>query len=238
MKNENYFLANEPLPIRDGLFLHYPNLRSMMINEDSYYEFLNVLLTQKENLGELFVESELSLLDSILFVAVQQKDFLEILISALLFFTKKLFFLDEESYFLYYKDEEGEIEFIMTDEDWTKLINSLAEFNFISIDKIKEKSKKPQYANEAARKIAERIEATRREVSKYKKERTEGPFDKVSEVCAKSQNINIMQVWDLNYYQYNCQFRDLLKIESYDMTSRAMLAGAKVTLTHWSEKTD
>ena len=236
--NKDFFLANEPLPIRDGLFLHYPTLREMLLTENSYYENINTLFTQKEHFGSIFENTDLTTLEMIIFLCAQQKDFLKNVISALLYFTKRVFFLNLEEYFFYCLGSDGEVEFILMEKDWDTLIEALAEFNFISLEKIRKDAKGPQYANEAARKFAEKIEATRREVNKFKRKRDSGPFDKVSEMCAKSQNINIMQVWELNYYQYTCQFRDLLKIESYDMTTRAMLAGAKVTLTHWSEQND
>lgn len=243
MINKDYFLANEPLPIRDGLFLYYPSLRQMLVTLSFYYEHLNIMLTQKEHFGDVFEnKDDFPILEVLIFIASENKDFLKSLLAALLYFTKRVFFLDEEDLLLYTLDEEGEVDFILNNEDWLRLTSAIAEFNFTSLEDIKKKAKreKPQYANEEARKIAEKIEATRREVEKLKKKKEDNssPFDKVSEMCAKSNNINILQVWDLNYYQYTSQFRDLLKIESYDMTARAMLAGAKVTLTHWSEQSN
>jgi hypothetical protein len=234
--NRDFFLANEPLRINDVLSLRYPTLREMLRLENEHYKHIYALLTQKEQFG--LEKNPIELFDLISLLCSENEIFRSSILSGLKYFFLLPFYWDDDYGICYDEaDEENEYPFLLTKEDWTLIVSSIAESNFISIDQLKDSVRIPEYANEQARKIAERIAETKRQVEKYKKPQNDSPFALVSQFCAKSYNINIMQVWDLNYYQFITQFQNLLEIEAYDMSTRAMLAGAKIDkLTHWSEK--
>src|SRR5690606_21994752 len=63
--------------------------------------------------------------------------------------------------------------------------------------------------------------------------------DLVSVLAAKHPNLNIVNVWELTYFQFNNQFQRMQLIESYDFGVRQILAGFdkdKVKLQHYIKK--
>lgn len=64
-------------------------------------------------------------------------------------------------------------------------------------------------------------------------------IDLISVLASKHNNLNIMNIWDLNYFQFNNQFNRMQLVENYDLGIRQLLAGAdkdKVKLEHYIKK--
>jgi hypothetical protein len=90
--------------------------------------------------------------------------------------------------------------------------------------------------------LRKRAEA-RKLLEKAKKNDSDGEpltfADLVSILSANGNNINLLNVWDLNFYQFNNQFNRMKMLEDYDISIRSLLAGAKaedVDLKHWMSK--
>lgn len=61
----------------------------------------------------------------------------------------------------------------------------------------------------------------------------------VSSLSAKHPSINLLNVWDLTYYQFYDQLERLQLIQEYEISIQSLLAGAdskKVKLKHWITK--
>ena len=64
-------------------------------------------------------------------------------------------------------------------------------------------------------------------------------IDLISVLASKHNNLNIMNIWELNYFQFNDQFQRMQLIENYDMSVRQLLAGVDkkhVNLEHYIKK--
>lgn len=233
-------LAGEPVELGNRLFFYPPTLRELL-REHDFYSHMIFLLVQKEHFD---IEDEnLDIFDIISAICsreiAENKDysFVKQLSVAFKFFTKEDLWFDDGD--IGYKDQS------LTSEQWKLLSETVSIYFGVSISDIKAALSKPVYANEKAREMAEKFRQNREEIERIKlkkqaKERNTyfaQMIKNVSDVCAKSNNINILQVWDLNYYQYVSQLQSLLKIETHDSSLRMMLAGAKVkNFKHWTEK--
>jgi hypothetical protein len=90
-----------------------------------------------------------------------------------------------------------------------------------------DKEKKEEFipANDKANEIKQKILKARQ---KRKTKDDEITFhDLISVLAANSKSVNILNVWDLNIYQFNNQFTRMKMIEDYDIGIRSILAGAK-----------
>jgi hypothetical protein len=66
-------------------------------------------------------------------------------------------------------------------------------------------------------------------------------YDLISIHASNSQNLNIKDIWNLTYFQFNNQFLVTQNIEDYHINIRALLAGAKssdVNLKHYIRPVD
>lgn len=229
MKYEFFLEANEPIPLGDDFYFHPPSLREILQKEKEYESLLSVALFQKEVFQ--LEEHNVSLFDILKLYAGMEDEFRLKLIAVLKFFTKLDFQIMENQIFV--EDEDCNIRFLK-EQNWITLSECVAASNFINLEEYRSKFKKRDYINDKAREIAEKIEANKKLVDKFK-QKEQSMFATIGAFCAKSHNINITQVWDLNYYQYLTQLKHLLNIESYDISTQAAMAGAKISkIQHWS----
>lgn len=98
--------------------------------------------------------------------------------------------------------------------------------------------------NNRARKLKERILARQEKIKKLKKgnqgNNEDLSFEDLISICAsKCNGINIFNVFDLNYYQFNDQFNRTKIIDDYQVNIQALLHGADskdIELKHWISK--
>ncbi len=117
--------------------------------------------------------------------------------------------------------------------------------NYLSKPK-KERDKDMNPVDEETRELMEEMERMRAKVEakkKAQKRQEKGDdgdidiYDIVDAVSSKSNSINKINIWDLGLYQLYTEYSRLELIENYDISIRAMMAGAeKIELTHWSSK--
>ena len=102
-----------------------------------------------------------------------------------------------------------------------------------------EKDIKIKRNKELDRKIAEAKRKIREQLGREPDDDRIEFADLVSVLAAKHPNLNIVNVWELTYFQFNNQFQRMQLIESYDFGVRQILAGFdkdKVKLQHYIKK--
>lgn len=225
--NDN-LLAGNPVKV-DFFYIHPWKLRDIVNPELRYYEHLFLFFVHKEDLGypEELIEGY-DILELIRARAVIGEAFEKQVLDALKAFTHEDFILQEEEFRL------GDN--ILRPQHWEQIKNILAEENFIDLEK-KEDDFNP--ANKRAAEFRKRIEETRKLVSKYKKKNEVSLGFLVNRLCAKSQNINLITVWDFTLYQFKQQLDALIVNESYDFNMMALANGnldpKKHKIVHWTE---
>lgn len=90
-----------------------------------------------------------------------------------------------------------------------------------------------------AKAMQAKIEETRRQVQELKNKQNDIPSlsDLVSGLSAKHPSINLLNVWNLTYYQFVDQLERLQIVEEYEFALRSILAGAdakKLKIKHWT----
>lgn len=178
------------------------------------------------------------------------------------FKTKDIYFLEEHGMIVFdfyklgvfYKDEDGRIQIDSEKLDTLpeENLRVLHRDNFDEVVQVmkfqngiakvnKEDIENP--ADEATRKLMEQMKENREKVNRMKSlEQPDGDdsidiSDIISAVSAKSYSVNKFNIWDLTLYQLYDEYGRLELIDNYDVSVRAIMAGAeKVDLTHWSSK--
>lgn len=100
----------------------------------------------------------------------------------------------------------------------------------------------PNPANDKAKEILEKLKKSKEAVQKAKKSQSDDDIDFadiVSSVSTKSNSYNKDTVWDMTIYQLYDEYKRLEAISGYEISIKAMMAGAKIDkLKHWSSKID
>ena len=229
---EGYLLSGTPIPIRD-LILKPLSLRWIVLNEKRYQEVLGAIFFDVNKL-DLSQTPELQQLDKFsLFslLVAQDNEIRERVIQGLLWFLGRQFEVVEAKIVS---------EDLVLDEDlWKQLKTVIAWQNKIEYDP----SEEPEYnpANHKALELQRKLEENKRQVAEIKKRKNQDPglCDLVSGLSSKHPSINLLNVWDLTYYQFVDQLSRLQIVEAYEFALSSLLAGAdskKLTITHWTTK--
>lgn len=92
-----------------------------------------------------------------------------------------------------------------------------------------------------ARRLKEKMLANRKRVEKIKENQKDKDgsidfYNLIDAVTVKSNNINKINVWNLTLYQLYSEYLRLDKIEEYELSIKAIMAGAEnVKQMHWSD---
>ncbi|AYP68254.1 hypothetical protein PQE75_gp225 [Bacillus phage vB_BcoS-136] len=90
---------------------------------------------------------------------------------------------------------------------------------------------------EHMKKMREKVEAKKNRQRQDDGESDIDISDIISAVSSKSNSINKLNIWELTLYQLYDEYARLELIDNYDLSIKAMMAGAeKVDLKHWSSK--
>jgi hypothetical protein len=97
--------------------------------------------------------------------------------------------------------------------------------------------------NENVKKLREKMLARQRRLKELKGDDDEGKslsfLDLISILCSNANGINITNVFDLNFFQFNDQFNRMKLLDDYNVNVQALLHGAdpkKTKLIHWMSK--
>lgn len=217
------YLCNEPFYI-DGIgTLKCPTLRDIRkISYNIFMWYLNILSTSKEKYIETFgLKEQYELLSD------DEKEF-NSLYKMILFDKRNLMFLiGILNMFLveHYEVNEKTASFDVYVESTDKIgkqirqfIGHIGEDNFdlfrneiLKILGCKEiETKKPKYKSEKAKRLAEKIAKAKEKIQKTSKQDNNMTLDNmIRKYCTHNKvGINIMNVWDLTYYQFTTMFNE------------------------------
>jgi hypothetical protein len=204
---------------------------------EKYYEHLNVLCVDSEDIKKfLNITDEIQTFEFLYINSCKTPDYRKIVLDALMFFFKEDVFFHENIGF--YMGDVSEKRFINQDnfEDVKYVIKKLNcieskeddEFNCVS---------------EKAKAILERMKKTRKKLEQAKAdEEGEEPltlFDLISILAAYSNTINVFNVWELTFFQFNNQFNRLKILKDYEVNIQVLMNTTepdKVKYQHWLSK--
>lgn len=93
--------------------------------------------------------------------------------------------------------------------------------------------------DEKARQIIEKWKKSKQKISRQKNNdlnQNLNLIDLISILASNSNNLNLLNIWDLTIYQFNDQFARIKILDDYNINIKYLLAGAKsedVNLKHW-----
>lgn len=224
-ENESRLLANQPIYV-DKISIYSPKLIDIiLIGEMNYSLYLYVCILENININMPYENKYDNLINT------TDKDFLQYHYAALEFFTGQLF--EKIEY-------EGDIIFlseasVLHRHNFDSFIESIKLANCIEADTKESVNRN----SELDRKIAEAKKRINQELNKKDSEDDIRLKDLVSVLASKHNNLNIMTAWDLNYCQFNDQFKRMQLIENYDIGVRSLLAGVdkkEVQLEYYIKK--
>jgi hypothetical protein len=223
-KNECRLLANLPI-FAYNVPVYSPVLRDIFdVGEFEYSFYLQLCVLENLNI-KVDSQNKYDVL-----INIHDKDFINMHLEALKFFTRHEFIKMEH---------QGDIIFVSNEI-------VLSRYNYdIFIDCIKlancmSETKVIKRNSELDRKIAEAKAKIKKQLNKENLNDDDITLkDLVSVLTAKHPSLNLLNVWDVNIYQFNDQFKRMQLIENYDIGIRSLLAGAKkedVKLEHYIKK--
>ena len=190
-----------PLKLRDIIAL----------GELNYNELLSVLLIDKSNIDGLN-NQDINNLELLMVYSYQNQDFRDKTLKALKLFLNKEFFMNNEGFF--YCDD-----LIINNDSFNYFQYVLKCANHIEIKK-KEDEIIP--GNERARKFMEKLKLSKQNI---KKPEIINLHSIISGVAWKSNNTNIINIFDLTIYQLYDAYHRLENIDNYHYTLSGLYAG-------------
>ncbi|MFA5559901.1 MAG: hypothetical protein WDA59_10715 [Methanofastidiosum sp.] len=251
------------LPIEVQGIKIYPVTIDDIVNVtfEKYSRFLNLLCMDKENIKELGVlAEEINPFDFFYINSALNDSYKSLVFEALEFFLREkigLYICDiiegiEKKRDFKLNDEQKKniiIEsidskgFYVGSIDDGKIINNDIFNEIVKIIKLqnciveKEEEEKIRPANERARKMLEQMRKNEEELNKIKAKNALTFHDLVSIFAAYSENTNILNVWDLTFYQFNDQFNRLTIMKTYEANLQILMhcdtSKNKIELKHW-----
>lgn len=228
-------LANIPIKLGCGIVVRPLTLKEIVsIGYDIYDKYLTILLTKKESFfNEEFAKSipvEIELYD----ILDENQELQEIhhwYYAALRFLLGTNNITYNEGLFI----DETKIH----QKDYQEIIKIIKIQNCINSNDLIDDDFNP--ANERVRKLREKQLENRRKIQELKKNSGDDSnkltfFDLISILCANANGINILNVFDLNMFQFNDQFNRMKLLNDYEVNIQSILHGAdpkKIDFKHW-----
>ena len=217
----------------DGIVFKQPKLRDIKdIGLQTYYAYISFLLVsaeeylisiKREDLIPFFKQHNLTMFD------VYRDNSYE-----------RQFFIEALSFFI-----DGEIEFkngkllinntnIINKEIYQKILEIIAEINCLKVNKQQE-----TYANEKARKIAEKIQQAKQKRSNVQSKDSVSLPDIISAVASRKESLNLLNIWDLTIYQLYDHYNRLIAEDEFDIYAMNYAYwGGEFKCKHWSKQLD
>lgn len=195
------------------------------LGEPIYNELLSVLLIDKENIEGL-KEEEFSNLEILMVYSYQNIEFREKVLKSLKLFLGNEFFISSEGFFYcrnLISDNYGLFVYkylVIDKEPFEDFQHVLKCANHIEIKKEEEEDIIP--GNERARKFMEKLRLSKQNI---KKPETMNLHSIISGVAWKSNNTNIIDIFDLTIYQLYDAYHRLENIDNYHYTLSGLYAG-------------
>ena len=217
-------LSGMPIDINNLGILTPLKLKQIIdLGEQTYNELLSVLLIDKENIDGL-KDEQFSNLELLMVFCHQSHEFRDKTLKALKLFLNNEFFVSNEGLFYcrnLISDNYGLMVYkyiIIDKESFEELQTVLKIANHIEIKKEDEIIP----GNERARKFMEKLRLSKQNI---KKPETINLHSIISGIAWKSNNINIINIFDLTIYQLYDAYHRLENIDNYHYTLSGLYAG-------------
>ncbi len=217
----------------DGIVFKQPKLRDIKdIGLQVYYAYISFLLVsaeeylisiKREDLIPFFKQHNLTMFDIYRDNPYERQLFIEAL----------SFFIDGE---IVFKNGEFLINNtnIINKEIYQKILEIIAEINCLKVNKQQE-----TYANEKARKIAEKIQQAKRKRSNVQSKDSVSLPDIISAVASRKESLNLLNIWDLTIYQLYDHYNRLIAEDEFDIHAMNYAYwGGEFKAKHWSKQLD
>lgn len=202
----------------------------------NFYTYLNIFTLELEDiksfLAQAGITEEISKFQFHLLNAKNDKVYYSNVINAF------QFFLQEENIIILYDSGAivlGDIkdERIIREEEFNAICE-IVSMQHVVKDTTEQALDNPSDA--VAAKIIKQIKEGQKKRNKNKQNSNLSFLDLVDALAAKGNGLNALNIWELTYYAFNCQFKRMQWIEDYEHGFQSLLAGAKkesVNLEHW-----
>lgn len=196
-------LAGFPILV-DNIEIHSPKLIDIAeIGHQAYSFIANVCISEESNFDILMN---------------YEKELLEYLLLGLRFFTKEKFYYGEDC--LFSVNKKDEVVAVLNKDNYGEFVQSFKIANCIE-------DNKDIRHGELDAKIAAAKKRINEKLGKDPDDDKVTFVDLVSVLAAKHSNLNIMNVWDLTYFQFDNQFKRMQLVDNYDLSVRQILAGVE-----------
>ena len=216
----------------DGIVFKQPKLRNIKdIGLQVYYAYISFLLVsaeeylisiKREDLIPFFKQHNLTMFDIYRDNPYERQFFIEAL----------SFFIDGE---IEFKNGEFLINNAnIINKEISKILEIIAEINCLKVNKQQE-----TYANEKARKIAEKIQQAKQKRSSVQSKDSISLADIISAVASRKESLNLLNIWDLTIYQLYDHYNRLIAEDEFDVHAMNYAYwGGEFKCKHWSKPLD
>ena len=210
----------------DGIVFKQPKLRDIKdIGLQVYYAYIGFLLVsveeylisiKREDLIPFFKQHNLTMFDVYRDSPYERQFFIDGEIE----FKNGEFFIDNTN--------------IINKEIYQKILEIIAEINCLKVNKQQE-----TYANEKARKIAEKIQQAKQKRSSVQSKDSTSLADIISAVASRKESLNLLNIWDLTIYQLYDHYNRLIAEDEFDIHAMNYAYwGGEFKCKHWSKQLD
>jgi hypothetical protein len=233
-------LRGHPIDINNVGKIHPVKMNNIVdITIGKYNQHLSVLCIETEDIKKLLnITDDLKTFEFIYLNCVKSIEYKDIVIDALKFFFKEEINF-QKSYGFYLGDiEENRV---ISLDNYEEIKYVIKRMNCL----VSESEGKEKYnpVNERARKILEKLKKDKAIRERIKQKESDGEsldlFDLVSILSAYGNGINIFNIWDLTFFQFNNQFNRMKILKDYEVNIQILMNTTepdKVKMQHWLSK--
>lgn len=217
----------------DGIVFKQPKLRDIKkIGTQTYYAYISFLLVsaeeylmsiKREDLIPFFKQHNLTMFDIYRDNPYERQFFIEALsffIDGEIVFKNGVFLLNNTN--------------IINKENYPRILEVIGEINCLKVNKQQE-----TFANEKARKIAEKIQQAKQKRSNVQSKDSVSLADIISAVASRKESLNLLNIWDLTIYQLYDHYNRLIVEDEFDIHAMNYAYwGGEFKAKHWSKQID
>lgn len=223
-------LSGDPIPIEDVCSIYPLTLRQIKnLSTTIYNKYLGVTCIDVNDIQKaLNTAEDIDVFETIYFSCKGNDEYKDIIFKAFKCFLREEIGLCDYGFHL------GNENKIIHKGNYSDIIKIIKLQNCL-VEKKEVEKYKP--ANERARKMLEQMKKNEEELNKVKSKDSLTLHDLISIFAAYSENINILNVWDMTFYQFNDQFNRLKIMKEYDCNLQILMhcdtSKNKIDLKHW-----
>ncbi len=224
-------LRGKPILV-DNIKVHPPTLDDIVdISVEKYHKYLNLLCIDEKTIQKLLnLDEKVSMFEFVYFNCTKDIEYRQLIFEAFDFFLREKVEICDFGFYLGEINENK----IIHEEKFNEVTKIIKLQNCIT-EKEEEEKFKP--ANNKARQILEQMKKNQEELEKTKGKNSLDLHDLISIFSAYSDNTNILNVWDLSFYQFNDQFNRLKIMQDYNANLQILMhcdtSKNKIDLKHW-----